>query len=513
MMKRVRFLLVVGTLVLSGAAAAAFAQTPKPGGTLTIGFKEEPDRLDARYPGRRFILFPEIYESLAVFGKNMSDIRPALAEKWEQPNPTTYVFYLRKGVKFHNGRELTADDIKTNIEWRSKGAPKDWPRMRNLEAMSKIKNVEVLDRYKIRITIDEPGPMMVTAFTGGDTGLPGIIPPEIAGKFMLGKGGTVPIGTGPFKVKEWVSGSHITLERFADYWGPKALVDRIVFKFIFDDDARLIALQRGDVDLAEQITGAGLPILHKDPKLQVFKTLRTFRDIKLYYNNKNWPMSDRRFRQALTMIVNFDKNVEVLRGEARRAKSFMAGSPWANDPEVGKLFPKYDVEKGKQLIKEVEKSAGKPIPELVYVSPNRDVYVKIANLHYAAYTAAGLKINLKIVDPTQWLRERDSGNYDITLAGGGGPGMDPLYQARMFGSSKDVGLIEKDGYNIPRYVNKEYDAIIRKAQSTEDRKVRAKLYQAAVPWRQQESERDHHDGERRSSFAYSGGAGLVGSMK
>lgn len=82
----------------------------------------------------------------------MSDIRPALAEKWEQPNPTTYIFYLRKGVKFHNGRELTAEDIKTNIEWRSKEAPKDWPRMRNLEAMSKIKNVEILDRYKIKIT-------------------------------------------------------------------------------------------------------------------------------------------------------------------------------------------------------------------------------------------------------------------------------------------------------------------------------------------------------------------------
>ncbi|MDP2607069.1 MAG: ABC transporter substrate-binding protein, partial [Deltaproteobacteria bacterium] len=168
-MRQVWFRLIVGTLILAGFAAPAAAQTPKRGGTLTIGFKEEPDRLDARFPGRRFILFHEIYESLAVFGKNMSDIRPALAEKWEQPNPTTYVFYLRKGVKFHNGRELTADDIKTNIEWRSKEAPKDWPRMRNLEAMSKIKNVEVLDRYKIRITIDEPGPMMVTAFTGGDT--------------------------------------------------------------------------------------------------------------------------------------------------------------------------------------------------------------------------------------------------------------------------------------------------------------------------------------------------------
>jgi peptide/nickel transport system substrate-binding protein len=143
--------------------------------------------------------------------------------------------------------------------------------MRNLEAMSKVKNVEVLDRYKIRITIDEPGPMMVTAFTGGDTGLPGIIPPEVAGKFMLGKGGTVPIGTGPFKFKEWVSGSHLTLERFDDYWGPKALVERIVFKFIYDDDARLIALQRGDVDLAEQITALACRSCKKTPSFMCSK--------------------------------------------------------------------------------------------------------------------------------------------------------------------------------------------------------------------------------------------------
>jgi peptide/nickel transport system substrate-binding protein len=172
-MKRASLIVFIGVLILTGFVSATSAQTPKRGGTLTIGFKEEPDRLDARYPGRRFLLFPEVYESLAVFGKNMSDIRPALAEKWEQPNPTTYIFHLRKGVKFHNGRELTAEDVKTNIEWRSTEAPKDWPRMRNLEAMSKIKNVEILDRYKIKITIDEPGPMMVTAFTGGDTGLPG----------------------------------------------------------------------------------------------------------------------------------------------------------------------------------------------------------------------------------------------------------------------------------------------------------------------------------------------------
>ena len=87
-MKRMWFSSVIAVLVLAGLALPAAAQTPKRGGTLTIGFKEEPDRLDARYPGRRFILFPEIYESLAVFGKNMSDIRPALAEKWEQPNPS-----------------------------------------------------------------------------------------------------------------------------------------------------------------------------------------------------------------------------------------------------------------------------------------------------------------------------------------------------------------------------------------------------------------------------------------
>ena len=148
-MTRAWISILMGVLIFAGFTFDTSAQTPKRGGTLTIGFKEEPDRLDARYPGRRFILFPEVYESLAVFGKSMSDIRPALAEKWEQPNPTTYIFYLRKGVKFHNGRELTAEDIKTNIEWRSKEAPKDWPRMRNLEAMSKIKNVEILDRYEI----------------------------------------------------------------------------------------------------------------------------------------------------------------------------------------------------------------------------------------------------------------------------------------------------------------------------------------------------------------------------
>ena len=91
-MKRAWLFVFIGVLALADFVPMSLAQTPKRGGTLTIGFKEEPDRLDARYPGRRFILFPEVFESLAAFGKNLSDIRPALAEKWEQPNPTTYIF-------------------------------------------------------------------------------------------------------------------------------------------------------------------------------------------------------------------------------------------------------------------------------------------------------------------------------------------------------------------------------------------------------------------------------------
>ena len=154
-------LVFVATLILSGFTSNLFAQTPKRGGTLNIGFKEEPDRLDARYPGRRFILFPEVYEGLAVFGKSMSDIRPALAEKWEQPNPTTYIFHLRKGVKFHNGREMTAEDVKANIEWRSKEAPKDWPRMRNLEAMGKIKSVEIIDKLLCGCQVNKPRMFLV----------------------------------------------------------------------------------------------------------------------------------------------------------------------------------------------------------------------------------------------------------------------------------------------------------------------------------------------------------------
>jgi len=87
-MKRMWFSSVIAVFVLAGLALPAAAETPKRGGTLTIGCKEEPDRLNARYPGRRFILLPEIYESLAVFGKNMSDIRRVLGKSWEPPNPS-----------------------------------------------------------------------------------------------------------------------------------------------------------------------------------------------------------------------------------------------------------------------------------------------------------------------------------------------------------------------------------------------------------------------------------------
>lgn len=272
-MKKFLLLSVLLALVVVGCAAPAAAPqvvkeevvvtaTPPPAGPkeLRVGISTEPWDLDPAIEtdtGSGYIQ-QNIYDPLFERDINREPTTEfALAESWEwNDEKTVLTIHLRKGVKFHDGSDLDAADVKYNIDWildPENEAP-------DIGQLGPVDSVEVIDDYTVQVTFTDPYPDAVLLWASA---MNGIVPEGSHGKRSEEKGvagfaGTDlsrnPIGTGPFKFVEWVSGSHITLEKFDDYWieGVPA-VDRVVLEFMPDDAAKEAALVSGSVHIIDKV--------------------------------------------------------------------------------------------------------------------------------------------------------------------------------------------------------------------------------------------------------------------
>ncbi len=179
----------------------AFADEPKYGGTLRIGVRVPVfNRLDFRNLFTPAAIPAEglIYDRLFTWGpEGFEKMIPALATGYETNDNKVWIIHLRKGVKFHNGREMTAEDIKTNFEWRIT-TPKGWKPVKARTLIKYLKAVEVVDRYTVKVILDKPFSSLLRVLAWA---MRGIVPPEEAYKWG-GKFTFQPVGTGPYKVVE-----------------------------------------------------------------------------------------------------------------------------------------------------------------------------------------------------------------------------------------------------------------------------------------------------------------------
>jgi ABC-type transport system substrate-binding protein len=229
---------------------------------LRIGISTEPWDLDPAIEtdtGSTYII-QNVYDPLIELDENREPTTEfALAESWEwNDDKTVLTVKLREGIKFHDGSDLDANDLKYNIDWQldpENEAP-------NVGSLGPIESVEVVDTYTFKTTFTAPSPDAPLLWAGV---LDGIVPEGSHGerseeKGVAGFAGTdlsrAPIGTGPFKFVEWVSGSHVTLEPFEDYWVegvPAPGIDRAVFEIIPDDAAKEAALVSGSAHIIDKV--------------------------------------------------------------------------------------------------------------------------------------------------------------------------------------------------------------------------------------------------------------------
>lgn len=406
----------VSALVLVMGIGLAEAQQPRPGGVLTIADPVGPPVLDPHKDGSyqaSGMVLTLLYEGLLIRDHG-GDLYPHLAESWKAISPTLYEFKIRKGVTFHNGREMDAGDVRYSFERELD--PKTGSPFRAIWAA--IDKIETPDKWTVRFHLKVPNAPFLN-YLAGPYGY------QIVAKEAVEKNGDlnqVAVGTGPFRLVEYVPDSHLKLEKHAGYWKKgQPYLDGILIRIIKDESARLSAIRAGAVDVT-YVTAVNAPALKRDRSLVLVEGDNVFYGMTLAQfipNDSKAPFSDKRVRQAMSLAID---RKEIL-------DSVVFGSGVVSGPippGMGSfaVTPSYtvDLERARALLRE----AGLPdgFKATAKVSPQYPLDVADCQIIKNHLQRIGIELDIQLVEWGQFLKEWLGGNYD-TVCLTSGPLADP----------------------------------------------------------------------------------------
>jgi glutathione transport system substrate-binding protein len=286
-----------------------------------------------------------MFEGLVGFNEKMEMV-PQLAERWEaSPDATTFTFYLRKGVKFHDGTPFNAEAVKYNFDRVTNPDNK----LKRYGLYRIIAKTEVVDEYTVKFTMSEPfGAMLATfAHPAG-----GIVSPAAAKQGEQAKEfGKKPVGTGPYRFVEWIPGDHLLVEKFDGYWNPEAgaKVDQILIKPVPEAGTRINMLQAGDAHFINTLPYAQVKLVKGSPDISITENEAIY-TFWVAMNTQKEPFTDKRVRQALNYAVDKQAIIDaVLQGYGKPVDSPLAPRVWGYTPVM--TYP-YDLEKAKAMLAE-----------------------------------------------------------------------------------------------------------------------------------------------------------------
>lgn len=450
--------LLTASLLLSGCATNQAQKTGAQKDTLVVGNSMETKSLDPQNAndGSSTRAGMAIYDRLVERSESM-ELVPGLAESWESKDPTTWVFNLRKGVKFHNGEELKASDVKFTLERQKKSSKVGF-------LISSIESIETDGDYKVIIKTKEPfAPLLSNLAHNGSS--------ILNEKAVLAAGedyGQKPVGTGPFKLVEWVAGDKMVLERFEDYFGDKAGVKNLIFKTIPEASSRTIALETGEIDISVDIEPIDKEKIASNPKLKMEES-QTLGYAMIWINNNKKPFDNKLVRQAINYAV--DKQAIV------KSVLYGVGSP-ANTPMAPLLFSynkdikgyEYNVQRAKELLTQ----AGYPNgfdAKLWVTSANS----QIGEVVQAQLKEIGINISIESLESGAALERTGKGEHDMYMGSWTTVTADPDYALypTYHGSQKGPAG------NRAFYGNSEVDKLLDLGRKTVDEAERLKYYQEA----------------------------------
>lgn len=411
-----------------------------------------------------------IFDTLVSYKEDASKPAPLLAEKWEiSEDGKEYTFYLRKGVKFHNGTELKASDVKFTIE-AIQNPDNASPSKEFFEPVVKI---ETPDDYTVKFTLDNAyAPFMMAL----GTPTAGIMPEKVVTEVGMEAFDRQPVGTGAFKFEEWVPDTKIVLTANEDYFIAKPNVDKVIFRPIPKAEVMAAELQAGGIDIASELSPQDLDKLRSNESYQV-ESIPGLSLKYLGFSANQLPFSDVRFRQAVYYAVPFDDIIGgVFNGVGERAYSWIPPSVFPDDNEYmkSKALPQ-DAEKAKALFDELKAEGILEDGFEFSIYAPQDTYRKnVATAVVTSLLQYGLKAEVQSLEWGTLLPATEGGKAGVYILGWGSVPDPDRWTYKIFNSAASAKN------NRSAYSNPTVDEALNKGRILTDIDARAEQYKTAM---------------------------------
>jgi len=434
--------LAASVLALASASPALAARTD-----LVLGVVLEPPHLDPTAGAAAAIdeiLYANVFEGLTRIGPS-GEVLPALAESWTiSDDGKVYTFKLHKGVKFHDGSDFDAEDVKFSLD-RAR-APDSVNAQKGLFAAIDI--VEVIDPETVQVTLKHPQGAFLYNMGWGDAV---IVAPESADRNK-----EKPIGTGPFRFDHWAKGSAVTLVKSDNYWGDPVALDKVEFRFIPDAAAAVPAVLSGDVQAFPFFPADAVSQVEGNPQLKVVIG-STEGETILAMNNKKPPLDNLKVRQAISYALDREAIIEGASGGlGQPIGSHVSPSNKAYVDLTGR-YP-HDAAKAREMLKEAGFENGfKTTLKLPPPAYARDGGQIIAS----QLRNVGIQADIIPVEWAQWLDQVfTKKDYDLTIVSHTEP--------------NDIDIYSRPEYYF-NYQNPEFNKVIEELNLTSDEATRNSL--------------------------------------
>jgi len=466
--------------MLAALSIGAHAQT------LSIGIQNEPNTLDPQWNlvGNNTQAMRNIYDTLSARDRNLQLV-PSLALSWRAVDDTTWEYKLRPGVKFHDGSDFTAEDVKFTIARVGSipGNPNSYA-----VYVGQIREVVVVDPLTVRFVTNGPAPLLPTNLSNIFI-LSSRNGPQPNGDFNTGKAA---IGTGPFRVVSWQPGSPLVLRRNDAYWGDRQPWQDVRFVPISRDSARVAALLAGDIDFINRVPIADLARLRQDPKIRVFAGDSAYvymlfpdvendspqgvRDIAGNPVAKN-PFKDARVRRALSLAINRQAIVDrTMEGQASVANQAVPAGFFGHSTRIAPAA--FDAERARALLAE----AGYRDGFQVDLSCPNDRFANDAKICEAVaqfLVRIGIRTQVSAMPSAVFFPRRGKKEFGLHMAGWGSLTGESSYflGAQVHTARRDLGLgaINTNGISDP-----EIDALVQEARPVLDEARRRAILEKAM---------------------------------
>jgi peptide/nickel transport system substrate-binding protein/oligopeptide transport system substrate-binding protein len=461
----------------TAAAETTVTETTTIGGIMRVSIFQ-PVSLDPPFcvESEGIQVIRQIWDGLFDYDSETLELVPELCDKWEVSNDgLVYTFYLKKGVKFHDGSPLTAEDFVyswTRAVLKDTAAPlvyhfspvKGFDACQDGSATT-LEGVKAIDGNTLQVTLSYPYADFVTTL-----GHVAFYPVKEADIVKWGADYSKHInGTGPFKFVEWIDDQHINLDRNDDYYGQKAMLDAIEYKIFADDSTALLEFKAGNIDLT-LIPRGEVKATQEDPKYKDYTIIKPM--LGIYYYGMNLqaePFKDNsKLREAINYLIDRKNICEVLNeGVPTPMTGFVPpGIPGFQENAAPYT---YDPEKAKQLLSEAGYPDGKGLPTLTWVYDTGSGHEIIGEAIQADFKSVGIKMELEGYEWGTFLDKAKAGDFTFYRQSWQAdyPTMDnflyPLFDSKAY-----------DNYTF--YNNPDVDRMLLEARSTIDNDKRIAKY-------------------------------------